>query len=161
VVVAIMIVAATALQAGFAGVSFLMNRRTDERLCTARGQLQAQRLLLAQEREREKAPKSPAASRWQLLASPDVTGTMQMLQVAGDAAGISVDGVKATQSNTPGKQSFQLAGRGSPEQVCEFLSAIEQNSRLVVIESGRILPASDVQIAFELGLATYHVGGDK
>jgi hypothetical protein len=102
------------------------------------------------------APQGPA-----LLTGADVAATMQVLQGLGDAAGIAFDNITAAQSNTAGKQSFSIMGHGLPQQVCSFVAAIEQSPRLLVIETGRCMPGGGDQLAFELGLATYHQGGAR
>jgi dienelactone hydrolase len=96
-----------------------------------------------------------------LLACADVAATMQVIQGLGDAAGVAFDNITAAQSNTAGKQSFSIMGHGLPQQVCSFVAAIEQSPRLLVIETGRCMPGGGDQLAFELGLATYHQGGGR
>ena len=76
-------------------------------------------------------------------------------------ARITFDVIKASASNTPGKQAFQVAGRGAPQNVCEFLAAVERNERLMIVESGRFTPGDEKEVAFELAIATYHRGGGR
>ncbi len=161
VVCATVIVAFTTLQAGLAGTSFFARRQCEQELRSEheRAINLGQQIDEAQSQKTEQPPKR--SSRWQLLEEPDVASTMQVIQTLGDAAGITFDSVKAAQSNTVGKQSFQIAGRGSPEQVCDFVTRIEQDARLVVVEGGRLLPGGERRLAFELGLATYHAGAGK
>ncbi|MFY9344414.1 MAG: hypothetical protein WAT39_18115 [Planctomycetota bacterium] len=119
------------------------------------------------QRRLAEAPAAPAVetvpepSRWRLLEGPDVAGTMQSLQGIGDATGVTFDGIKAAQSTTPGRQSFQLNLRGTPVQVCTFLAAVEQHERLLVIETGRVMPGGGEQLALEIGVATYHQAGGQ
>lgn len=148
-------------QMGAAGVAFFMKKQT-----TTDVDAERQRVIAAEtELTRDVPVETPAVaapkSRWQLLEEPDVAGTMQVLQSVGDATHVVFDRVKASQSSTAGKQSFQILGRGSAVEVCEFLAAIEQHERLIVIESGRLTPSGEEAIAFDLGLATYHARGGK
>ncbi len=45
--------------------------------------------------------------------------------------------------------------------MASFLVAVEAGDRLVVIESGRVMPGGDDELYFELGFATYHRGGAR
>lgn len=161
IVFAAMIAAATLLQAGLAGAAFLGRQQFGEELAAAKERTAS----YAFQAERAKAQAVPTEaakqSPWRLLDGPDVTGTMQVIQALGDATGITFGTVKASQSNTAGKQSFQITGRGSPAQVCAFLVGIEKSPRLIVIENGRASPGGQASVAFELGLATFHGVGGK
>ncbi|MBL8731236.1 MAG: hypothetical protein JNN13_02575 [Planctomycetes bacterium] len=152
----------TVAQIGLAGAAFFVRRQTDEHLAT-----EQQRIADGEARLADVAVPEPVAdveapsSRWQLLDEPDVAGSMQVLQAVGDTTRVVFDRVKAAQSTTAGKQTFQIVGRGDAVAVCEFLAAIEQNERLIVIESGRLTPSGEDAIAFDLALATYHHGGAR
>jgi len=152
---------ATVLQAGLAGVAFYGRRATELELRSERDRASAtaRQVEQSQDRQLETVPKVP--SRWRLQEAVDVSGTLQLIQALGDAAGVEFASLKAAQSSTVGRQSFQIAGGGTPEQVSAFLGDIEQNARLIVIESGRLLPGAGITITFELGLATYHTGGGQ
>lgn len=104
----------------------------------------------------EPAPASPAGPRWQLANGPDVVATLQLVQGLGDAGGMAFDGLTATRSGTAGKQTFRVSGRATPRRLCAFVAAVEAAERLIVVESGRILPADEAQVAFEIGLATWY-----
>ena len=82
-----------------------------------------------------------------------------VVNALGIEARVTFDAIKASTSNVAGKQSFQLSGHGTPQQVCEFLAAIEKHDRLIIVESGRLTPGGGELVAFDLGLATYHRGG--
>ncbi|MBM4063093.1 MAG: hypothetical protein FJ265_18655 [Planctomycetes bacterium] len=160
-VVTAVILVATLLQGGLAGVAFYGRRKVESDLAREAGRAgDVARQLAAQAQEVVEVP-PPPPSRWRLLDGPDVSGTLQVVQAVGDAAGIEFANVKAGQSNSPGKQSFLIAGHGAPEQVCAFLAGIEQHARLLVVESGRFLPGPANDVGFELGLATYHQGGGQ
>ena len=91
----------------------------------------------------------------------EVVRTLQELQRLGDAAGIVIDGVRAMRDSTPGRQPFVLTGHGSARELCTFVEAIEVHERLMIVETGRLLPSGDHRVAFELGVATYHEGGAR
>ncbi len=160
-VLVMVVVSATVLQAGLAGAMFYGRRMTELELRNERERAAATARLVAQAKERalETVPKEP--SRWHLQEAIDVSGTLQLIQALGDAAGVEFASVKASQSSTAGRQSFQITGIGTPAQVCAFLGDVEQDGRLIIIESGRLLPGAGVTISFELGLATYHAGGGQ
>lgn len=94
-----------------------------------------------------------------LTARADVVHTLQQLQALGDAAGIVIDGERALLATDAGRQPFVLTGSGSLRQLATFLAAIETHRDLMVVESGRLLPAGPDRVAFELGIATWHEGG--
>ena len=160
---ALLIVVATVLQFGAAGVAHLARVDAGKTLESERQQAAAlQRQLEAQEERRVVGKvEAPAPSRWHLLDGPDVAATMEAVNAAGIDARVTFDAIKAATSKVAGKQTFQLSGHGTPVQVCEFLAAIEQHARLIIVESGRFMPGGDDLIAFDLGLATYHRGGSR
>lgn len=104
---------------------------------------------------------APEPSRWHLAVAADVSATLQALQAAGDQAGVEFSSLKAALATTPGKQTFQVVGRGQPSQLCAWLRQIEQQDRVLVIESGRLIPAGTDAIGFEFGIALYHAGGGQ
>ena len=157
----VVVVLATVLQAGLAGVVFYGRRATEGELRGERERVAATARQVEQSRERKSATAPKEPSRWHLQEGVDVSGTLQLIQALGDAAGVEFTSVKASQSSTVGRQSFQITGGGTPDQVCGFLGDIEQHARLIVIESGRLLPGAGITITFELGLATYHAGGGQ
>lgn len=160
--VAIGIALVTVAQVGLAGAAFFVRKQTDARLQAEQERLAASEVRLAEVVVPAPLPVSETPrSRWQLLDAPDVAGTMQVLQAAGDATRVVFDRVKAVQSTTAGKQTFQIVGRGEAVAVCEFLAAIEQEDHLIVIESGRLTPSGEDAVAFDLALATYHQGGAR
>ncbi len=160
-VVVITILSVSLLQAGLAGVAYF-GRKASEGILQSeeerRAKLSAE-IELAQERKVETAP--PPPSRWRLLDNPDVSGILEFVQARGDASGVVFASVKAAQSSTAGKQSYQITGHGTPDQVCLFLEDLETQERLILVESGKVTPGSDSEILFELGLATYHLGGSR
>jgi len=122
-------------------------------------QLQKQHELTKQadaERELEQPSKA-----WHLNAGPEVVITMQAVQSIADETGIAIDGLKAMKSSEAGRQAFALSGHGKPSTLCDFLAAIEQDGRLMILETGRLLPAGEDRIAFALGLATYYRSDKK
>ena len=146
---------ATGLQAAFAGVVAFVRGAAEHRLEAARGHIGELEVRLAElEMEREaRAAAPPQVSRWRIDAGADVSGTLQVLQAAGDAAGIELAGLKATQSKTPGKQTFLISGTGTPSALCDFVTAIEQRDLLLIVESGRVMPSAGTAVAFEFGIA--------
>lgn len=150
------------LQAGLAGVAFYGRRAVERNLAeeTATAESLAREIAAVRHRQAQR-PSGDSKPAWQLLDAPDVPGTLQIVQALGDAAGITLDSVKAAPSNTVGKQTFQIGARGTPRQVATFLTGIEQHTRLIVVESGKVLPYSATEVGFELGLATYHAGGGQ
>ena len=160
-ILVVLVAVGTLAQAGFAGVAYFGRRTAAQDLEAERARTAATQRQLEQARE-AKAETPPAQpSQWHLLSGADVSGTLQVIQSLGDAAGIVFGSVKAAPSSTAGRQSFQITGRGTPDQVCLFCADIEQNSRLIVVASGKFLPGSAEEIAFEFGLATYHSGGGQ
>lgn len=160
-VITALVLIAGVLQAGMAGVAFYGRRAAERDLSSeaARAESVAREIVAVRQAQEQRPVES--SPRWQLLDGPDVPGTLQIVQSLGDAAGITLDSVKAAPSSTVGKQTFQIAARGSPRQVATFLASIEQHPRLIVVESGKVVPATATEIGFELGLATYHVGGGQ
>jgi hypothetical protein len=161
-VVVVTTIMLAASQIGLAGVAFYAKQSTVTSLASEREQLRMLQDQLAQEVPQP----GPAAevrpvARWQLLTGPDVVATMQELQRLGDEAGVVFDGQKAMRSADGGKQSFLIAGHGKPSDVCGFVAAVEQTDRLMIVETGRLLPGGGDQVAFELGVATYHEGGKQ
>lgn len=159
----VLVVVATLLQLGTAGaVRFV---RDDARKALDAEQQRAVALQRQLESQQERAAsvdeQAPEPTRWRLLDGPDVAATMEAINALGVEAHVTFDVIKAATSNVAGKQTFQLSGHGTATQVCEFLAAIEQHTRLIVVESGRMMPGGDEQIAFDLGLATYHRGGAR
>ena len=150
----------TLLQAALAGVAFVGRQQAERQLQQESDTTSsyAMQLDAARRREREDAAELP---KQEILDGADVAGTLQVIQSVGDAAGITVQSAKASQSSTAGRQSFQITGRGRPDQVCAFVAGIERHVRLIVVENGRLLPGTAEEVNFELGLATYHKGGGK
>ena len=160
-VVVFLVVFATVVQLALAAVAFMWHRQEADKVAASNLSLQEARDRLAEIVNREEPAAKPVANQrtWRLLTGADVVPTLQRLQQLGDAAGVTLDSQKALRATSEGKQPFALLGRGSPAQVCAFAAAIEQDPRLMVVETGRLLPLSDEHIAFEFGVATYHRGG--
>ncbi len=148
-------------QGGAAGLAWYLRHDTSGRLQAAR----ARNLELQQEANRaQPAPvveTQPAPRQLRLPETNDVTGTMQLLEGLCDAAAVSVDALKAMPSNTAGKQPFQVVVRGTPQQVCVLLATIEQHERMLVIESGRVIPGGDEVLSIEFAVSAWHLGGAK
>jgi hypothetical protein len=161
--VAAVVAVVVLLQLGSAGVAWFGRQRVAESLQTEQVQLESAQRELERQRERalEQVTPAPRLSTWQLLPAADVAGTMQALQQIGDQNGVVVEDLKALPSNTRGKQAFTLTGRGRSQQVAAFLVAVEAGDRLIVIESGRVMPGGDDELYFELGFATYPRGGGR
>jgi len=160
-VIVIVAVAIGVVQLGLAGVAGLIRKGTIEDLSVQEGQLEMLRQQLSRASEQPGALDVRAAERWHLHDGPGVVTTMQQVQKLGDATGIAFDGLKAMLSADNGKQAFVVTGHGEPSKVCSFMAAIEQDDRLMIIETGRLLPAGGGQMAFEFGLATYYAGAQK
>jgi hypothetical protein len=97
-----------------------------------------------------------ALQQLQIAAQPDVTGSLQALATIGAETGVQLGEARPLPAATPGRQSFRLAGRGTPAAVCGFLAGIEGAGRLFVLESGSIEPAAGDELAFDLAIATFH-----
>jgi len=159
--VATAVVLIAVVQVGLASVAFYGRRQQDEQLRVARDGLNSLSVQVESAKAQATPAPQPSEVEWSLLENADVTGTLQIVQGLGDAAGITFANVKAAQSSTAGQQSFQIAGSGTPAQICAFVASIEQHARLIVVENGRFLPSTGEQIGFDLGLATYHTGGGQ
>lgn len=143
--------------AGLAAAAHLGRRSGERALAELRQQVEALQQLASRSDPAplaEPAPAPPAGPRWHLADGPDVVATLQLVQGLGDAAGITFDSLTATRSGTVGRQTFRVSGRATPRGLCAFVAAIEAAERLVVVETGRILPGDEARVAFELGLAT-------
>jgi hypothetical protein len=158
-----LVVLLTVVQLALAGIATRSRRQVEGELEHERAAIvgYANELAAAATEPAIAAPPATPARQWTLLDGAEVASTLQILQALGDAAGVTVTTAKAPPSTTPGRQSFQLNGRGAPQQVCSFLAAIEQHERLIVVESGRLSPGAPGTIQFELGLATHHRGGQR
>ena len=155
-IVASIVVSAAAVQIAFAAIAFVARGSTESDLAAARDRHDdlVERIELA-ESERV-ATASAHSDRWQLADAPDVSATLRLVQELGDAAAVELTSLAATKSTTEGRQSFRITGTASPAAVCTFLRSVEQSDRLVVVESGRVLPGSETAVIFDLDLATYH-----
>jgi hypothetical protein len=147
------------LLVGLAGVVYMTKSSTINALSEQESQLLMLREQLAGAGDQASFTPAAANKRWELHSGPEVVLTMQAVQKLGDAAGVEFVGLKALRSADSGKQSFAIAGHGTPDDVCAFLASVEQNDRLMIVETGRMVPAGGDQVAFEFGLATYHAGG--
>lgn len=143
---------------GLAGIAFLSRESARKELVNQEQQLQMlqQQLELAALQPME--PPKVVSRKWRLTTGPEVVATMQELQQLGDANGVTFDGLKAMRSADRGRQSFAVTGHAPPHNVCALIAAIEQDDRLMIIETGRLLPAGGEHIAFEFGVATYYSG---
>jgi hypothetical protein len=151
------------VQAGSAGTAFWLRGQGQSAITAS----QARVAELQAEAERalpvpavEVAP-APTATPWQLHDTSDVTGSIEMLQGLCDGTGTTVEVIKALPATTPGKQAFQIALHGVPRNVVDLLTQIEQNQRLLVLESGRVTPAGDGMVALEFAIATWYRGGRR
>ncbi len=160
--VVLAILSVTLLQGGAAGVAHWWRVDSEKALRAEQEALaDAQRRSTARgEQEQPKDPE-PVGPTWSLLEGPDVAATLQRVNELGVEAGVTFDLIKASASKTPGKQAFEVAGRGKPGSVCGFLAAVEQNDRLMIVESGRFTPGDEEEVAFQLAIATYHRGGGR
>jgi hypothetical protein len=154
-IVAGIVLAAAGLQVGLAGAAFFARQSAERDLASEsqRREVLEARIQVAESVEPRELVATP---KWTLAHSSDVSGTLQIIQHLGDASGVSLTGLKAAKSKTDGKQTFQITGVGAPTDVCAFVAAIEQHDRLIVVETGRILPRTETTIVFEIGLSTYH-----
>jgi len=147
--------------AGMAGVTYSARASTIDALSEQQLHLNMLQEQLASARSQPRPAPAPVPlqRRWQLGDGPEIVATMQAVQTLGDAVGVTFEGLKAMRSADNGKQSFSLSGYGTPSEVCAFVAAVEQDDRLMVVETGRLFAGGDDQVAFEIGLATYHQGG--
>lgn len=162
--VVLAVLVGTTLQVGAAGLVHTWREAAEHELEGAREQLQDAQVRAAA--RAVQAPSGPVVAvpsgpRWRLLEGAEVAATLERLGGLGDEAGVVIDVIKPTPSNQAGKQAFQVTGRGRPALVCEFLAAIENEERLVLVDSGRFGPGEDDEIVFELGLATYDNRGGR
>lgn len=143
----------------FAGVARLQRTSAERQLEHERARL-AEQLARAEKIEQQPAPQAETLPpRCRLLDGAEVATTLQVVQTLVDACGVTLVSAKATPSPTGGRQTFLLAGRARPEQLCELLASIERHERLMVVETGRLVPGDAAQVEFELGLATWHRDG--
>lgn len=146
-------------QAAAAGVTWWLREDADRALSRATANNVDLR------RRAEDPPAAPSveavqsSSRWRLHEGNDVPATMQLLESICDGEGVAVDSIKAATTNTPGRQSFVLAVRGSPQAVCSLLVALERHDRLLVVETGRMRPGAEDTVTAELGIAASYQGG--
>lgn len=145
---------------GTAGFAYLSRHAIGDDIHTAQSKLESlqRQLELTKRADAEREVEQPS-KRWQLTEGPEVVPTMQTVQSLADEFAVHVDELQAKRSAEVGRQTFSLAGHGDPTAVCAFLASIEQDDRLMIVETGRFLPAGDGHVAFELGLATYYGGG--
>lgn len=159
VLLIVFVLLATLAPMTFAGIAHFARARNEASLDRER-QLVAEFGRQLEDAEwRGRMPGEPAPPQWQLLPNSDVTATLQALQALVDQSGIALEAVKAAPAGRNGRQLFLLGGSGRPEQICALVAGIERCTRLIVVETGRLLPRSDETIDFEFGLATYHRGG--
>lgn len=158
-IVATMVVALTVLQGAAAGLAWFLRQDANRELRTHLSTNEGLQRELAHARPAPSGETRVPAPKWRLPEIPDVAGTMQVVQSIGDVAKVTFDDIKAVATNTIGKQPFSVVVRGTARQVTTFLAAIEQSSRLLVIENGRFLAGGDDGVVAELGIATYHLGG--
>ncbi len=148
-------------QASAAGVSWWLREDADGALSRATANNVDLR------RRAEEVPAAPSVEvatpppRWVLPESNDVPATMQLLESMCDGEGVTVDGIKAATTNSPGRQSFVLAVRGAPQALCALLVAFERHERLLVVETGRVRPGPEGTVTAELGVAAIHQGGGR
>jgi hypothetical protein len=154
-------VVVAALQVGLAGAAAFGRHCAEGRREQAVERLGEVRRELASATAQVVDAEPMPAPRWSLPEAVDVPGTMQAIQALGDQAGVTIVSVKAAAGSAAGQRSLQLGGRGRPTQVCTFLAAIEAQPSLLVVETGRVLPATADEIAFELGIGLFHAGGAK
>lgn len=148
-------------QAGLAGVAFLARRTAEQDVKTERGLTASYAAQLTSTATAIVETSRPAVPHAVLQTSADVAGTLRAIQTVSDQVGVTLTTAKASPSNTPGRQTFVITGRGTPEQVCSFVAGIEQHERLIVIENGKVMPGTADEMNFELGLSTHHTGGAK
>lgn len=161
-IVVLSILTVTLLQGAAAGFARWWRLESEKALQAEQQALaDAQRRNAARGEEETPIEPIPVGQTWSLLAGPDVAATLQRVNELGVDARATFDVIKASASNTPGKQAFQVAGRGTPQSVCEFLAAVERNERLMIVETGRFTPGDEKEVAFELAIATYHRGGGR
>lgn len=145
------------IQAGFAGVMHFARGTVERDLSSERSNL---RLLQARASELESEvpkPVKPVSDTLpKLLGGPDIVATLQAIQEYGDSTGVLFDNQEADPPMEVGRQRFTVTGRGTPAQVCAFVAALEQSERLIVVERGRLVPSTDFNVAFEIGLVTFY-----
>lgn len=155
------ITAAVLVPGAFAGVSWLLRDADARELVDAVRRSEDLRFQLVRAKSVPEPAEPAAARRWQLFEQTDAAGIVQTIQDAAEDAGVVLDQVAAAAAAESGKQSVRVIGRGRPNAVCTFLADLEQSERLLVVESGRIEPASPGAIGFELGVAAYQRGGGQ
>ncbi len=149
----------TLLQLGAAGFAHVDRLRSADLLATEEERARVIRRAVERAREDALVARGVAEPSWHLSDGPDVPATLQELQKMADDNGVKLDGMSASDSATPGRQTFAVTGTGEPAAVCGFLAAIEQTRRLIVVESGAVMPGDNVQtLAFDFGISTWHNG---
>ena len=152
---------AALLQAGLAGIAHLVRRSSDRELDGVLRQVESLQQLVTRPQAEPETPAATHMPRWRLPDGPDVVATLQAVQQCGDATDVAFDSLIATRSETVGKQTFTATGRTAPERLCALVAALEAAERLIVVEGGRLSPADEARVAFELQLATWHRGAER
>ena len=145
------------VQAGFAGVMFFARGTVERELNSDKSNLQLLENRSAKIEAELPPPSKPVPeSRPKLLAGPDIVGSLQVIQRLGDDAGVTFERQQAEPQSEIGRQRFTVEGRGRPDQVCAFVAGVEQCERLLVVENGRLMPADDFELKFEIVLVTFY-----
>ncbi|MCA8977571.1 MAG: hypothetical protein KDC98_22800 [Planctomycetes bacterium] len=160
VVTATIVIVVAVVQAGLAGLAFLDKSRAERQLAEVRGRCDDLRIRIEMAEAAPLQEVQTTESKWR-LAEPDVSRTLQIVQEIGDGVGVELTTLEVTKSKTPGKRTFRVTGIASPDRVCALVAGIEELEELVIVETGRLLPGSETEVEFELGLATYHVAQER
>lgn len=150
----------TALAVGsvaWAAIAWTGAHRAESRLAGEQAMLEALRETFAERSATvgNASPTLPRTQHWELPQDPEVTGTMQALELAALTAAVRYESVRALPATTAGRQSFQVAGTAGPTALAVLLAAIETDARLLVPEKVLVLPDGE-QLAFEVTVATFH-----
>lgn len=156
-----LVVVATLLPMVFAGVARLVRWQRESVLEGERTRLAEYRAQVEEAEWRGAVTVESQQPTYRLLEGAEVAATLQVVQTLADGSGVTLVAAKASPTASDGRQLFLLAGRGRPQQLCSLVAAIERHERLIVVESGRVTPRDDQEVEFELGLATWHRGGER
>lgn len=146
---------AALLPVATAAIAFQGRRSAEEKAQSEQGRTAA--LELRQAELAALPPREvPKPTGFRLAPAADLAATLQTLQALCDGANVTVEQLQAIPGRAPGKQPFQLVGHGAPSAVATMLAGIERTEQLLIVESGRFLPAEGGRVAFDFGIAMYH-----
>lgn len=102
-----------------------------------------------------------AAGRWRLPAVADVTETLQALEAHAEDCHVELTGLEARPGTDDNRVRFLIRGRASPVALCSMMASIEQNARLLVVDSGSVSADDGASVTFALTVSAWCGGGER